>query len=444
MQTNGIHGVRWDGRNNFGNRVTLGIYFYQLQTGKETLVKKMVYSGGLVPLEIKNTSGFWGTQNTKSLKKPAEKFYLEGGTYTVEIRNGDSTSPWIIRKETNDMVIQSDTTLNFSVQEDIVERYLLYIGFENTYIQVYDTEKHAFDDSLWGFNEYTWDVEATKSGRKLYVCSRESTNNPPCVYSVDLQTKERKEILNKKAEIFLSPKGIPFIVAWESFDTLRQVGIIDTLSDTIEWIDTLDMLAFAMNNDQSLVFDPQATVFYSLTSAFRLFKYNYETKEIMYTYKSALNYRMVIDQSGKFIYSAGGPAIDVEKDSVVGLFKLFCDSEADFNGTLTLSPNGKFLCHTDVGKPLLPEPIPCGAVAVFYTLPQGISGDVSYIDVKSVTYPRNTSWQTDKIVITDDGKKAYVSNWIDLIFVIDLEKEIVSDVIELNWYLPRTLLLVPK
>lgn len=104
MQTNGIHGVRWDGRNNFGNRVTLGIYFYQLQTGKETLVKKMVYSGGLVPLEIKNTSGFWGTQNTKSLKKPAEKFYLEGGTYTVEIRNGDSTSPWIIRKETNDMV----------------------------------------------------------------------------------------------------------------------------------------------------------------------------------------------------------------------------------------------------------------------------------------------------------------------------------------------------
>jgi hypothetical protein len=42
---------------------------------------------------------------------------------------------------------------------------------------------------------------------------------------VDLQTKEKKTILTKSAEIYLSPKGVPFIVASQSYDTLRQIGI---------------------------------------------------------------------------------------------------------------------------------------------------------------------------------------------------------------------------
>jgi hypothetical protein len=91
---------------------------------------------------------------------------------------------------------------------------------------------------------------------------------------------------------------------------------------------------------------------------------------------------MVIDHSGKFIYFAGGPAIDVEKDSVVGFFGY---TEAGNLGTLALSSDGKFLCATDPGKPLLPEPVPTGKVAVFWTLPQGVSGSVSYMDVKEAT-----------------------------------------------------------
>ena len=441
LQSIGINSISWDGRNNFGDRVTPGIYFYQLQVGNETLVKKMIYSGGSGSLEIQKSRVFFYSGET--LTKPVKNFNFGTKLFTVEIINADSTKPWIMRKEINDIVIQSDTTLNFSVQEDILEQYFLYIGFVNSYIQVYDTELHTFIDSLGGFNKYIWDIEATKSGNKLYICSREHSNYPPTVYSVDLETKERKEILNKKAEIFLSPKGIPFIVAWNSFDTLRQVGIIDSLSDNIEWIDTLDMLANTMDIDQSLVFDPQATVFYSLTSANKLFKYNYQTKKILYTYQSVgfPSYRMVIDSSGEYIYFAGGPSVDLQKDSIVGYFGY---SEAGYNGSVALSPNGEFLCATDPGNFGALEPVPTGKVALFYTLPQGASGYVSFIDVTHIAWMLSVGKQTDRVIFAKDGKKAYVSNGLNLIYVIDTEKEIVSDVIKLNWYSPRTIMLIPK
>jgi len=441
LQSNGVHAVTWDGRNNFGDRVTPGIYFYQLQVGNETLVKKMNYTGGSISSEIQKPRVFF--YNGETVTKPVKIINLGTKLFTVEIINADSTKPWIMRKEINDIVIQSDTILNFSVHEDIVERYYLYTGFENSYIQVYDTELHTFIDSLGGFNKYTWDIEATTSGNKLYVCSREHSNYLPTVYTVDLQTKERREILNKKAEIFLSPQGNPFIVAWNSFDTLRQVGVIDTISDIIEWIDTLDMLANTMDLDQSLVFDPQATILYSLTSQNKLFKYNYQTKEILYTYQSVgfPSYHMVIDSSGEYIYFAGGPAIDLQKDSIVGYFGY---SEAGYNGSVALSPKGEFLCATDVGKPGLFEPVPTGKVALFYTLPQGAYGSVSYIDVTHIAWMLSVGKQTDRVIFAKDGKKAYVSNGLNLIYVIDTEKEIVSDIIKLKWYSPRTIILIPK
>ena len=52
--------------------------------------------------------------------------------------------------------------------------------------------------------------------------------------------------------------------------------------------------------------------------------------------------------------------------------------------------------------------------------------------------------QTDRVIFAKDGKKAYVSNGLNLIYVIDTEKEIVSDVIKLKWYSPRTIILIPK
>lgn len=38
----GNHSVIWDGRDNNGDKVSSGIYFYRLTTGKNTLTKRMV------------------------------------------------------------------------------------------------------------------------------------------------------------------------------------------------------------------------------------------------------------------------------------------------------------------------------------------------------------------------------------------------------------------
>ena len=37
----GFHSVRWDGKDNLGNPVSSGIYFYQIKAGKYVQVKKM-------------------------------------------------------------------------------------------------------------------------------------------------------------------------------------------------------------------------------------------------------------------------------------------------------------------------------------------------------------------------------------------------------------------
>lgn len=132
LQTNGIYGVRWDGRNNFGNRVTPGIYFYQLQTGKETLVKKMVFSGGSTilykPFFFVSTFKANESENkTKTL--PANV------TYTCQIRNNDNTNPKILIREINGIQINRDTTINITViEESSAEGYFpLQIGNEWTF-----------------------------------------------------------------------------------------------------------------------------------------------------------------------------------------------------------------------------------------------------------------------------------------------------------------------
>jgi Tol biopolymer transport system component len=114
MGTHGIgaHGIVWDGTDNFGKKVTPGIYFYQMRAGDETLVKKMVFglAGANVSMAIPKTVKYF----TKELKKE-NKAQIAARSYTVQITNTDSTTLKIVPQQFNDIVIQRDTTLNFVV-----------------------------------------------------------------------------------------------------------------------------------------------------------------------------------------------------------------------------------------------------------------------------------------------------------------------------------------
>jgi glucuronoarabinoxylan endo-1,4-beta-xylanase len=112
VQPTGVYGVVWDGMNNFGKRVAMGIYFYRIQAGDETQVKKMVFGLGGRNFIVSQTR----TLSSPRLEiKDGSNVYLQANNFTVRIENTDSTFPAITTNQIQNITVQSDTTLNFTV-----------------------------------------------------------------------------------------------------------------------------------------------------------------------------------------------------------------------------------------------------------------------------------------------------------------------------------------
>ena len=434
-QSIGKYNLYWDGRDSFGKLVSKGIYFYQLHTEKESIVKKMLFINGKLYSGFKVESNFLN-QSINDQTIPSSK------TYTIEVRNSNNTSPWIERYESKGVSIEQSNILDIEAEKELTEKYYLYIGDLYYNIIVYDVETHTLIDTISNFEYEVWDIEITNNNKKLYVCTKKGPLNAPgYVYSINLDTKESETFLSKSAEIFKAPNGVPFIVAEEPYDSLRHLGVIDTITNQITWIDTLSIYPIGFSN-QGLVFARNDSILYCLNNDYKLFKYNYITNQIIRNYNS-INYyydHFVFDPNGEFIYCAGGPAINTKSDSIVGSFSY---ASYDFNGSIALSSDGTFLCSTDPAAYAQLNPEPTGKIAVFEKLPDGFySNDNYFIDVRSAT-PYGTGYYTDKIYLTNNNRMAFVSNWINCFYVINIKKRIVSDIIQVNELMGPSL-LVPK
>ena len=111
QQSVGLHSVLWDGRNDLGERVASGVYFYQLQAGGESRVRKLVFNQGgrnMVPLPL---SYFSQTAEADLFAKKN----IQGGSYTIRVENTFSTTPFIVPLEFKNVAVQHDTTISFSV-----------------------------------------------------------------------------------------------------------------------------------------------------------------------------------------------------------------------------------------------------------------------------------------------------------------------------------------
>jgi glucuronoarabinoxylan endo-1,4-beta-xylanase len=110
-QPRGIYRVIWDGKNNYGEQVATGIYFYKLQAGQEIQVKKMVF--GSVGTNVDQLSPMHMPQRLESEFQMKANYLNEN--YTVRIENTNNTLPFIISAQVENIFINNDTTLNFSV-----------------------------------------------------------------------------------------------------------------------------------------------------------------------------------------------------------------------------------------------------------------------------------------------------------------------------------------
>lgn len=115
VQSSGRYNILWDGKNNFGEKVSTGIYFYQLRAGTETQVKKMIFGTGIknmVPSPTRISPSI--SQQEKSLNKN-----IINNSFNVRIENTDSTSPSILTKVFENILVENDTTLDFSIDKKI-------------------------------------------------------------------------------------------------------------------------------------------------------------------------------------------------------------------------------------------------------------------------------------------------------------------------------------
>jgi len=109
----GTYNILWDGRNDHGKRVASGIYFYRLNADGASQVKKMVFN--------QNGSGYIPIPHNFSLTKnsfSAEAIKIQnvqGNTFTIRVQNTSTTTPLIVPAELENVFIQNDTTINFSV-----------------------------------------------------------------------------------------------------------------------------------------------------------------------------------------------------------------------------------------------------------------------------------------------------------------------------------------
>lgn len=114
LQNIGTHSILWDGKNNLGERVATGIYFYRLQANGQTLVKKMVFDSG-INNNFVLPSNITASQTPTTTKGLARLKQIQGGTYTVYVQNTDSTFPAIGSQKFSNVTVQSDTTFNYTV-----------------------------------------------------------------------------------------------------------------------------------------------------------------------------------------------------------------------------------------------------------------------------------------------------------------------------------------
>jgi hypothetical protein len=113
-ESSGFHQYIWDGRDNFGKKVSYGIYFYTIKTSSWSESRKMLFLSGKdmlqsVSIMKKSDNSYEGSSGKQQ--------YLEKGFYTIRIKNIEQTEPLLVEMDLKNIQIKSDTTLDYFLEK---------------------------------------------------------------------------------------------------------------------------------------------------------------------------------------------------------------------------------------------------------------------------------------------------------------------------------------
>jgi glucuronoarabinoxylan endo-1,4-beta-xylanase len=177
----GTHNILWDGRNDYGQKVANGIYFYNFLVDGQSQVKKMVFNqNGNSSLTISKT---FSVHENDPLGKGKIVQSIQGTNFTIRLKNSSTTTPLIIEEEISNVEIKNDTTINFSVSTmsvttinlDSLHQVIMGFGAANILLWRPDMTESEIEtafgkaDGQLGFSILRLMVEADSTRWGLYV-----------------------------------------------------------------------------------------------------------------------------------------------------------------------------------------------------------------------------------------------------------------------------------
>lgn len=317
--------------------------------------------------------------------------------------------------------------------------YYLYVGnqgvtdrYGGNKVFIVDTNTNAIVDSVGGFQQDMINLKASKDGEKLYVVTT-GVYDKGKIHVIDVRSRTPLLLLDDvETDVFIAPDGQVFAIVYERHAPDAYLGRIDPRTDEVAFFDTLDIW-FGLSTDQTVAFDTSRSLLYGINSDEKLFAYNYREQRLVRTYDNILVPRsMIISPDGDYLYIAGGPVVDLERGEAIARLG------GNVLGSLALSPDGTLLYITDPGRYAHGLSFPTGKFYVYDTR------SYRYIDEIDVSKGFSSRLVTDWIVLSPDGKIAYVSNWPESVLVVDLQSKQVMDTIPFRFVIrPIALAIKP-
>ena len=336
LQAIGTHGIVWDGKDNFGSRLALGIYFYRLQAGKETQVKKMLFGLGNtnISLSIPKTV----PSSAIELKKE-NKAQFAAEIFTAQITNTDSTTPPVTGQEYSNVNIHSDTTLNFQLNEanDFV---LCYVKSYNNNWEIFlnnikgthpkDISNFAGDDEYprWspdgryivysrrGMLVAVYDVQNqsntiltsdtmeagqnplwTPNGKICFAYRGPYWTSPWATYIMNPDGSDKKKILDTAADIYFYQDSYTFLYRIET--KVYKTNIDSTFNEFILDLQPTQDQYFTIRDFNSLTGELLVNTNVTPDSTEAIAKYNVETKQLSILVTADKGYLLVMQRYSK-------------------------------------------------------------------------------------------------------------------------------------------------